>query len=62
MAASSYVSNPDSELRDLLTRSQEGSSIFNGLAHWIKGGIFFWYGILTLGRWAGCFGELGWVS
>lgn len=39
----------------------EGSSIFNGLAHWIKGGIFFWYGILTLGRWAGCFGELGWA-
>lgn len=24
--------------------------------------MFFWYGILTLGRWAGCFGELGWVS
>jgi len=40
---------------------QEGHQIFTGLAHWIKGGIFFWLGILTLGRWAGCFGELGWV-
>ncbi|KAI1371910.1 hypothetical protein F4677DRAFT_280105 [Hypoxylon crocopeplum] len=38
----------------------EGHGIFSGLAHWIKGGIFFWYGILTLGRWSGCFGELGW--
>lgn len=36
-----------------------GEKIFSGLAHWIKGGIFFWYGILTLGRWTGCFaGEL----
>ncbi|OIW26401.1 hypothetical protein CONLIGDRAFT_706645 [Coniochaeta ligniaria NRRL 30616] len=39
----------------------EGPGIFNGLAHWIKGGVFFWYGILTLGRWAGCFGEIGWA-
>lgn len=39
----------------------EGRTIFNGLAHWIKGGVFFWLGILTLGRWAGCFGELGWA-
>ncbi|OTA99941.1 hypothetical protein M426DRAFT_66821 [Hypoxylon sp. CI-4A] len=38
----------------------EGHGIFSGLAHWIKGGIFFWYGILTLGRWSGSFGELGW--
>ncbi|KAI1090578.1 hypothetical protein F5B19DRAFT_484460 [Rostrohypoxylon terebratum] len=38
----------------------EGRGIFSGLAHWIKGGIFFWYGILTLGRWSGSFGELGW--
>ncbi|KAI8959512.1 hypothetical protein F5Y11DRAFT_350425 [Daldinia sp. FL1419] len=39
----------------------EGHGIFSGLAHWIKGGIFFWYGILTLGRWSGSFGELGWA-
>ncbi|KAI0165072.1 hypothetical protein GGR52DRAFT_93485 [Hypoxylon sp. FL1284] len=39
----------------------EGHEIFNGLAHWIKGGIFFWYGIMTLGRWSGSFGELGWA-
>ncbi len=34
--------------------------MFSGLAHWIKGGVFFWYGILTLGRWAGCFADIGW--
>ncbi|KAG6357862.1 hypothetical protein INS49_013743 [Diaporthe citri] len=39
----------------------EGSMIFTGLAHWIKGGIFFWLGIFTLGRWCGSFGELGWA-
>ncbi|KAI1136340.1 hypothetical protein F5Y05DRAFT_415111 [Hypoxylon sp. FL0543] len=39
----------------------EGHGIFSGLAHWIKGGIFFWFGILTLGRWSGSFGELGWA-
>ncbi|KAI1749043.1 hypothetical protein F4782DRAFT_542448 [Xylaria castorea] len=39
----------------------EGHEIFSGLAHWIKGGVFFWYGILTLGRWSGSFGELGWA-
>lgn len=36
--------------------------VFSGLAHFIKGGVFFWYGILTLGRWAGCFADIGWVS
>ncbi len=41
---------------------QEGHQIFTGLAHWIKGGVFFWLGLLTLGRWAGSFGDLGWVS
>jgi hypothetical protein len=41
---------------------QEGQGIFSGLAHWIKGGVFFWLGIFTLGRWAGSFGELGWVG
>ncbi|EED22447.1 conserved hypothetical protein [Talaromyces stipitatus ATCC 10500] len=35
--------------------------IFNGLAHFIKGGVFFWFGILTLGRWAGCFSAQGWA-
>ncbi|KAJ6170979.1 hypothetical protein N7470_000046 [Penicillium chermesinum] len=35
--------------------------IFNGLAHFIKGGIFFWYGILTLGRFVGCWADLGWA-
>ncbi|KAL2134610.1 hypothetical protein VTI74DRAFT_11352 [Chaetomium olivicolor] len=39
----------------------EGQGIFSGLAHWIKGGVFFWLGIFTLGRWAGSFGELGWA-
>ncbi|KAJ5125135.1 hypothetical protein N7448_004462 [Penicillium atrosanguineum] len=35
--------------------------IFNGLAHFIKGGIFFWYGILTLGRFIGAWADLGWA-
>ncbi|KAI9787725.1 MAG: hypothetical protein M1839_000256 [Geoglossum umbratile] len=38
-----------------------GNGIFNGLAHFIKGGIFFWYGVLTLGRWMGCFADWGWA-
>ena len=37
------------------------NNVFNGLAHWIKGGIFFWYGLLTLGRWLGSFADLGWA-
>ena len=39
-----------------------GPGVFSGLAHFIKGGVFLWYGILTLGRWAGCFADIGWVS
>lgn len=35
--------------------------MFNGLAHLVKGGIFFWYGLLTLGRWTGSFADLGWA-
>ncbi|KKK20050.1 integral membrane protein, partial [Aspergillus rambellii] len=35
--------------------------VFNGLAHFIKGGIFFWYGLLTLGRMMGCWADLGWA-
>ncbi|KAF2399972.1 hypothetical protein EJ06DRAFT_538196 [Trichodelitschia bisporula] len=38
-----------------------GNAVFNGLAHWIKGGIFFWYGLITLGRWMGSFADLGWA-
>ncbi|KAJ5349309.1 hypothetical protein N7541_007036 [Penicillium brevicompactum] len=38
-----------------------GREIFNGLAHFIKGGIFFWYGVLTLGRYMGCWADLGWA-
>lgn len=37
------------------------NNIFNGLAHFVKGGIFFWYGLLTLGRWLGCFADFGWA-
>jgi hypothetical protein len=40
---------------------QRGNSVFNGLAHWIKGGIFFWYGLFTLGRWMGAFADFGWA-
>ncbi|KAJ6000353.1 hypothetical protein N7481_000762 [Penicillium waksmanii] len=39
----------------------KGDEIFNGLAHFIKGGIFFWYGILTLGRFIGAWADLGWA-
>ncbi|GAB7361393.1 hypothetical protein MBLNU230_g1446t1 [Neophaeotheca triangularis] len=35
--------------------------VFAGLAHFVKGGIFFWYGLLTLGRWMGAFTEYGWA-
>lgn len=38
-----------------------GSNIFNGLAHFVKGGIFFGYGLITLGRWMGCWSEIGWA-
>ncbi|EED17464.1 integral membrane protein [Talaromyces stipitatus ATCC 10500] len=35
-------------------------SIFSGLAHFIKGGIFFWYGLIVLGRYMGCWANWGW--
>ena len=38
-----------------------GSEVFNGLAHFIKGGIFLWYGVITLGRYFGAFADLGWA-
>lgn len=44
-----------------LCRKQEGQAIYSGLAHWIKGGVFFWLGLFTLGRWSGSFAELGWA-
>lgn len=38
-----------------------GGAVFNVLAHFVKGGIFFGYGLLTLGRWMGAFADLGWA-
>ncbi|KAK7208165.1 hypothetical protein BZA70DRAFT_38307 [Myxozyma melibiosi] len=35
--------------------------IYGLLAHFIKGSIFFWFGILTFGRVLGAFAELGWA-
>ncbi|ODV77460.1 uncharacterized protein CANTADRAFT_7924 [Suhomyces tanzawaensis NRRL Y-17324] len=39
----------------------EGSAVFNLLAHFIKGGVFFAYGILTLARYCGAFTGKGWA-
>ncbi|WWC63391.1 uncharacterized protein I303_105991 [Kwoniella dejecticola CBS 10117] len=30
-------------------------------AHYIKGSIFFWYGVLTFGRYLGAYADLGWA-
>ncbi|KIW73487.1 hypothetical protein PV04_01601 [Phialophora macrospora] len=38
-----------------------GDHIFNGLAHFIKGGVFFFFGIINLLRCIGCFSGLGWA-
>lgn len=38
----------------------KGQAVFSGLAHFIKGGVFFWLGVLSLGRWAGTFQDIGW--
>ncbi|KAF8475936.1 hypothetical protein BDZ91DRAFT_710619 [Kalaharituber pfeilii] len=38
-----------------------GPNVLNGLAHTIKGGIFFWYGVFCFGRWLGAFSEFGWA-
>ncbi|KAJ6264661.1 hypothetical protein Dda_0810 [Drechslerella dactyloides] len=43
------------------TGAFKGGWVFTGLAHVIKGGIFFFYGIFTLGRYLGCFADLGWA-
>lgn len=40
---------------------QKGGAVFNVLAHYVKGGIFFLYGLLTLGRWMGAFADFGWA-
>ncbi|KIW09949.1 hypothetical protein PV08_11725 [Exophiala spinifera] len=39
----------------------KGINLFNGLAHFIKGGVFFFFGIVTVLRCIGCFSELGWA-
>ncbi|KAL1964018.1 hypothetical protein VTN77DRAFT_7564 [Rasamsonia byssochlamydoides] len=39
----------------------KASGIFSGLAHFIKGGIFFWYGLVVLGRFMGCWADFGWA-
>lgn len=31
------------------------------MAHFVKGGIFFWYGLFSLGRCMGAFADLGWA-
>ncbi|KAF1839588.1 hypothetical protein BDW02DRAFT_1021 [Decorospora gaudefroyi] len=38
-----------------------GGAVFNVMAHYVKGAIFFGYGLLTLGRWMGTFADLGWA-
>ncbi|KAF2129844.1 hypothetical protein P153DRAFT_385073 [Dothidotthia symphoricarpi CBS 119687] len=38
-----------------------GPAIMNVLAHYVKGGMFFLYGLVTLGRWVGAFADLGWA-
>lgn len=35
--------------------------IFGCIAHLIKGGIFFWYGIITFARYLGSFADKGWA-
>ncbi|KAK9379541.1 uncharacterized protein V2V93DRAFT_392069 [Kockiozyma suomiensis] len=35
--------------------------IFGLLAHFIKGSVFFWFGILTFGRVLGAYANLGWA-
>ena len=43
------------------TGMMKGNTVFNGLAHFIKGAIFLWYGVITLGRWMGAFADFGWA-
>lgn len=39
----------------------QGNTIFNLLAHFIKGGIFFFLGIVSLARYCGAFQNKGWA-
>lgn len=39
----------------------KGKAVFNLLAHFIKGGVFFAYGIMTLARYMGGFTSKGWA-
>ena len=38
-----------------------GVRVFSGMAHFVKGGIFFWFGVLALGRCMGSFADMGWA-
>ncbi|KAA8915878.1 hypothetical protein TRICI_001971 [Trichomonascus ciferrii] len=40
-------------------RMAMGNKVFNILAHFIKGGVFFLFGLLTLSRYLGCFADQG---
>ncbi|KAK6459172.1 uncharacterized protein RJT20DRAFT_132316 [Scheffersomyces xylosifermentans] len=39
----------------------KGKTVFNLLAHFIKGGVFFSFGVLTLARYSGAFSKKGWA-
>lgn len=39
----------------------QGNKVYGMLAHFIKGGVFFAYGILTLARYCGAFSQHGWA-
>ncbi|KAK6205555.1 uncharacterized protein RJT21DRAFT_4896 [Scheffersomyces amazonensis] len=39
----------------------KGQTVFNLLAHFIKGGVFFSYGVLSLARYSGAFQSKGWA-
>lgn len=39
----------------------KGNTVFNLLAHFIKGGVFFALGLLSLARYCGAFKNLGWA-
>ena len=43
------------------TGSCRGGKAPGCAAHGIKGGIFFWYGLLTWGRYLGAYSDLGWA-
>lgn len=39
----------------------QGNTVFNLLAHFIKGGVFFMLGLLTLARYSGAYANKGWA-